>query len=178
MAYINIETKVYPVSEQDIRLAYPNTSFSVPFQAPEEYAPVLNSPRPTVPNPVLQFARETTPQLDELGNWMQQFEVVDIYSDYTDSEGVLHTKAKQEAEAIARDEAQKKASNKARAEQMLKESDWYEGQSVSDSTKSIYLSNINEIMDYRMALRMIAVNPPMVVENWPVKPDNIWVTNE
>lgn len=174
MAYINTITNEYPVSELDIRLANPNTSFPVPFQASEPYAPVLESPLPNIPNPVLQRAREVTPQQDSLGNWMRTYEVVDIYSEYTDELGVTHTKLEQEAEAIARDEQVKKLANKQQAERLLLESDWYESPSVSDVTQPIYLENIEEIISYRVQLRLLATNPPVVVETWPIKPDNVW----
>lgn len=106
MAYINTQTLAYPVYESQIRAEYPNTSFPKPFVAPEPYAPVLNSPQPTY-NQVLQIVREITPVKDG-ANWMQQWEIADKYQDYTDDEGVFHSKAEQEAEAIAKDEADKK----------------------------------------------------------------------
>lgn len=176
MAYINTQTNQYPITESEIRAENPNTSFAIPFQAPEPYAPVLNSPTPVVPNPVLQFAREITPKQDELGNWMQQFEIVDIYSDYTDVEGVLHTKAEQEAAAIAKDEDAKKAANKAQAESLLKETDWVEVPSVSDVNRIPHLANYEEFMSYRMALRTIAVTPSVTVTEWPVLPTENWIT--
>lgn len=178
MAYINTETNQYPVSEADIRAANPNTSFSSPFQAPEPYAVVFIAPVPTVDNPILQFAREIAPVLTSKGHYEQAFEVVDKFADYTDADGNVVTKAEQEAAAIAADEAAKKVAVKAHAEQLLKDTDYLEGPSVSDSTKSVYLANLAEIVDYRVALRAIAVNPPVVVTEWPVKPDNVWATNE
>lgn len=174
MAYINTETNQYPVSEADIRAANPNTSFSSPFQAPEPYAVVFIAPMPAVDNPVLQFAREIAPVLTNKGHYEQAFEVVDKFADYTDEEGNTVTKAEQEAAAIAADEEQKKAANKAQAERLLQEDDWVENPSASDTTKPIYLANYDEIMDYRIALRMIAVNPPVVVVAWPTKPEKIW----
>ena len=177
MAYINTQTNQYPVSEQDIRNEYPNTSFAIPFQAPEKYAVVFPSPVPTVDNPVIQFARETTPVLTDKGHYEQVWEVVDIFADYTDAEGNVVTKAEQEDTAIARDEDSKKSANKRQAESLLQETDWVENPSVSDATKPVYLSNFAEIMDYRIALRVIAINPTVTVE-WPVKPDNVWTTNE
>lgn len=77
MSYINTETMQYPVSEQDIRNEYPNTSFPVPFVAPEQFAPVLNSPTPTY-DPITQGYREVTPTEDTLGNWMRTYEVFDL----------------------------------------------------------------------------------------------------
>jgi hypothetical protein len=163
MSYINTTTKQYPVSEQDIRNQYPNTSFPVPFQAPEEFAVVFLAPTPTVENPILQTTREIAPVLTDKGHYEQAYEIVDIYSDYTDADGKVITKAEQEAAAIAKDEQTKKDANKARATQLLKETDWVEVPSVSDTTKTPHLTNFSEFMDYRMELRAIAVNPPVIV---------------
>ena len=46
MAYINTHTQQYPVSEAQIRAAYPHTSFSIPFVAPEPYVWVFPTPQP------------------------------------------------------------------------------------------------------------------------------------
>ena len=74
MAYINIETQAYPVSEQEIRNTFPNTSFPTPFSPPEGYAPVLESPVPTY-DPITEGYREVTPTQDTLGNWMRVYDV-------------------------------------------------------------------------------------------------------
>lgn len=180
MAYINTKTNQYPVSEQDIRNEFPNISFPTPFAA-EGYEVVFPAPAPTVDNPVLQIAREIAPVIVENAEkdrqWYQQaWEIIDIYSDYTDADGTVHTKAEQEAAAIARDEQTKKDANKQQAMRLLKETDWVEVPSVSDTTKIPHLGNYTEFMDYRLALRLIAVNPPVVVEKLPVLPEEIWVT--
>lgn len=174
MAYINTQTNQYPVSEQDIRNEYPNTSFAIPFQAPEGYAVVFPSPVPTVDNPVIQFARETTPVLTDKGHYEQAWEISDIYSDYIDPEGVLHTKAEQEAEAIARNDEQLKQKNKQNAMSLLQATDWVENNSVRDDSKVIHLINYSEFDAYRDALRLIAVNPPVKVDTWPTKPEEVW----
>lgn len=90
VAYINITSQQYPISEQDIRNLNPNTSFSLPFVAPEPYAWVFPSPQPTVTN--LQVVREIAPELTVLGHYEQRWEVVDKFQD-TETE----TKAEQEA---------------------------------------------------------------------------------
>jgi len=105
--YLNTLDGTYPHSETSIRAAYPNTSFPATFVPPPEYQIVFPAPAPTVPNPVIQIAREVTPVVSSKGNYEQTWEIVDIFSDYTDSEGVLHTKADQEAAAIAADQATK-----------------------------------------------------------------------
>ena len=78
MAYLNLNTQQYPISEQEIHNLYPNTSFTVPFKAPEEFAWVFPSPQPEVTN--LQFAREIAPALSSKGNYEQQWEVQDKFS--------------------------------------------------------------------------------------------------
>ena len=102
MNYINTTTGEYPVSESMVRLAYPNTSFSVPFQAPEEYSFVFQAPQPTF-DALTQSVREVKPVLTDKGHWEQRWEVVPLFSEYTDSSGVLHTIQEQEAVAIAND---------------------------------------------------------------------------
>lgn len=75
--YINTTTNQYPISEQDIRNSNPNTSFSNPFNPPEEYQVVFPAPIPDY-NPISQFIREISPELTILGSYEQRFEVVDL----------------------------------------------------------------------------------------------------
>ena len=77
MSYINTTSNQYPVSEQEIRAANPNTLFTSPFSPPEGYAPALESPTPTY-DPITQGYREVTPAQDSLGNWMRTYEVFDL----------------------------------------------------------------------------------------------------
>lgn len=74
--YINTQT-LQRTSESDIRAAFPNTSFPVPFAAPEGYAWVFPSPPPEF-NPVTQRAQETAPVLTAKGHYEQQWEIVDL----------------------------------------------------------------------------------------------------
>lgn len=91
MAYINLETQAYPVSELDIRLAFPNTSFSTPFSPPDGYAPVLESPTPTY-DPITEGYREVTPEQDSLGNWMRTYEVYDLDPEQAAANQAEHVK--------------------------------------------------------------------------------------
>lgn len=104
--YINIDTSQYPVSESDIKAAFPNTSFPVPFTPPDGYAWVFPAPQPSY-DPVIRIVRETAPELTVKGTWEQRWEVVPKFSEYTDDQGVTHTVAEQEAAAIAADQAAK-----------------------------------------------------------------------
>lgn len=71
--YIHLATGQYPVSEADIRAANPNTSFPVPFVAPEQYAVVF--PSPAVYDPATQVATEAAPVLTNKGHWEQAWTV-------------------------------------------------------------------------------------------------------
>lgn len=104
--YINTQTKQYPVSESEIRSAFSNTSFPVPFQAPEEYAVVFTAPKPEY-DQVIKACVEDTPELTDKGTWQQTWKIIPAFTEYTDEEGVLHTVQEQEAAAIARDAAEK-----------------------------------------------------------------------
>jgi len=99
MAYINKTTLQYPVSEQDIRSEFPNTSFPALFVPPEEYAVVFDGPKPAY-NPLTQTVREAAPALSVKGNYEQQWEVVNIYTTQSEEDAVL-------AEALATRKAAK-----------------------------------------------------------------------
>jgi len=67
-----------------------------------------------------------------------------------------------------------KAQNKIHAESLLQATDWTENPSARNTEKTPHLVNCDEFDDYRVALRAIAVNPPVTVTEWPVKPDKVW----
>lgn len=70
---------------------------------------------------------------------------------------------------------QLRQSNKQNAVNLLLETDWTDLPSVADPEKSSpFLANQREFIAYRNELRRIAVNPPVVVEIWPKKPDSVW----
>lgn len=118
--YINKTTKQYPVTEQDIRNQNPNTSFSIPFIAPEEYALVFDTPKPEH-NVVIQIAREIAPVLTKKGTYEQKWEIVSKFVEYTDEAGVVHTVADQEAAAIAADQEAKDAAAREEAKRKREE---------------------------------------------------------
>lgn len=65
--------------------------------------------------------------------------------------------------------------NKAQAMSLLQVTDWVELPSVSDPTSTPHLTNVNDFLAYRTAIRTIAVNPPTEPAEFPVKPEEIWV---
>lgn len=78
--YINTTTNEYPISESQIRAAFPNTSFANPFVAPEGYALVFTTPQPDHDR-LTQSVREATPQLSSKGTWEQAWEIVALDAD-------------------------------------------------------------------------------------------------
>jgi hypothetical protein len=105
MSYLNTQTGVYPLSEQDIRIQYPNTSFSYPFNPPEEYTYVFPAPLPTY-STVTEIVREAAPVLTNKGHWEQTWEILPKFQEYTDDAGITHSVADQVSSAIAFAEAQ------------------------------------------------------------------------
>ena len=67
-----------------------------------------------------------------------------------------------------------KNENKDFALTKLKNSDWVELPSVSATTSKPHLTNVDEFIVYRNALREIAVNPVDGIITWPVKPVELW----
>ena len=97
--YINTQTNQYPISEQEIKSAYPNTSFPSPFNPPDGYQWVFPAPQPTH-TPIIETVREIAPVLIN-GHYEQRWKVVDVFKDYLDEDDVLHTKQDQETAALA-----------------------------------------------------------------------------
>lgn len=75
MAYLNTQTNAYPVSEAEIRAEFSQTSFGIPFVAPEPYVWVFPAPRPGH-NALTQYVREIPPALTQLGHYEQRWEVL------------------------------------------------------------------------------------------------------
>jgi hypothetical protein len=70
---------------------------------------------------------------------------------------------------------QNRESNKTVASERLYETDWTTIPDVSNpAVSNPYLLNAEEFAKYRSKIRAIAVNPPVTVSEWPVKPDEIW----
>ena len=69
------------------------------------------------------------------------------------------------------------AQNKHTAVQKLKNTDWTTIPDVADPTKSNpYLSNSQDFVVYRNAVRQYAINPVSGNINWPATPQEVWTT--
>ena len=78
------------------------------------------------------------------------------------------------AEDIAAREASKRLDNQRMAKQALLDTDWCEMPSVRNTSVTPHLANGTEYDTYRLTLRQIVIDPPIVVETWPEKPESVW----
>lgn len=155
MAYFYKSDTQQVQSESEIRAEFPNTSFPIPFQAPEGYAPILESPAPTTTT--YQSAFQNGVEQDSLGNYVWAWTIVDWNQEQIDAY-----------------DAQQKENNKKQAEKLLQESDWSQYADVTNPLNMPHLTNGDEWVTYRSSVRALAINPPVTVETWPTKPEEQW----
>ena len=126
--------------------------------------PVLPAPKPTEGIGAYQTVRRNGVTQDVNGNWLQSWEISDMFADYTDEEGVVHTKAEQEAvyqTVLDTDAAER---NRNERDRLIAETDWW---ASSDLTMTA------EQTAYRQALRDITTHanwPHLEEADWPTKP--------
>ena len=85
--YINTTTMQLQ-TESEIRAANPNTSFPVPFMAPDGYAYVFPAPQPSY-NPVTQRVQASTPELTNLGHWERRWEVAELFETQEEKDAAI-----------------------------------------------------------------------------------------
>lgn len=79
-------------------------------------------------------------------------------------------------EEIAERQEAERQSNKGQAEMLLQQTDWTATIDINNPEYSNpYLGNQPEFLAYRSQVRQIAINPPVTVEAWPVKPEEVWI---
>ena len=140
-------------SPTDLRLANPETSFPAVLTdeclAEWDVYPC----QPTEP-PVVDYTQNLTmgePALID-GVWTQTWVVTPA-----------------SPEEIAAREAEMRQANKQQASTLLTETDYTDLPNTADK-----ILNMPSILAYREALRIIAINPPLTVDQWPVKPQTDW----
>lgn len=158
--YYQPTTQAFFATHSDIRIAlnvsFPDTITDAQLAEFGIYPIVHTTP---VYDPITQNATETYPVQDEkTGLWMEQW----IITDATPEE-------------IAARQNAARASNKQTATQMMLDTDWTELPSVTNLSLTPHLANEAEFIAYRVALRAIAVDPPIEVEAWPIRPAEQWV---
>lgn len=164
--YVKLENNIpvkWPVAEYEVRASKPNDS--LPEYISDELALELGfgvfivNGYPAEYNAQWQNIEETTPVLKD-GKYHQSYKITEKYT-------------AEEKQQIILD--QQKLLNEQRAKQLLQESDWTEYPSTADTSKTPHLTNLNEWIDYRVALRAIVIDPQVVVE-FPVIPSKQWST--
>jgi hypothetical protein len=149
-------------TQGEIRRLNPSTSFPrVWNQDTCDYIgidPVLNAPKPEVTN--LQQVLADGVEQDALSNWVDKWRVADKFSDYTDEDGVVHTKAEQEAAFLQGLEDTAFESLRTERNRLLAETDW---------TASTDVTMTAEMTEYRKALRDLPANTADVFN--PVYPE-------
>ena len=159
--YYQPATKEFFATHSDIRIAL-NVSFPevITDEQLAEFGiyPIVG----TTPeyDPMTQNATETYPvQDEETGLWMEQW---------------IITQAT--AEEIASRQAAAREANKQQATQLMLDTDWTELPSVTNTSLTPHLVNEADFVAYRVALRAIAVNPPITIEpqDWPARPIEQW----
>lgn len=165
------EIVIYPYTFSNLQAENPYTNFGdntdVSFWFPQTNAatelgyslwPVLQTPSPSI-DALTQYIYEGAPTFTN-GQWYQTWVVM------------TNTPEQQ-----AYKDGLAKQSNKEQASSLLSATDWTSIPSVADPAQSNpYLANQAAFLEYRNQLRAIAVNPPVVVQSWPVKPDEVWET--
>lgn len=148
---IRIRSTGQVMYESEFRSLNPNTSLPAQISADVlnefDADPVLNGAQPT-PTFYQVIVQDGVEQIN--GQWFTKFICVDM-----------------DDEAKAAKDSQYKAANKAKAEKLLAETDWTQ---VAD----VPLLNKDEFVAYRTAIRAIALNPPVTVEQWATKPEEVW----
>ena len=121
---------------------------------------VLATPQPT-PADYQRVVRDGVTQ-DANGNWVQNWDIVWMFSDTTAEDGTVTTKAEHEAAYQARLDTETANRNRSVRDNKLSETDFY---ALSDVTMS------TEMQTYRQALRDITDH-----DNWPNLEDADWPT--
>jgi hypothetical protein len=143
-----------PQPNRVLQEKYPTVSFPVEPQPSDldefgygVYIPVV------APNAeVYQKVVEGTPEQHDNQKWYQVWEIVDMTPEEIDDKN-----------------KSLRANNKKVASQLLSYTDWTQMPDVD-------LVNKADFTAYRAEVRAIALNPPVTVSDWPVKPEEVWST--
>ena len=124
--------------------------------------PVIASPKPEPSGDYKTVVRNGVEQ-DANGNWVWAWTENDMFQEYTDEDGVTHSVADQRAAYDAQNTATLSASERAKRDSLLKETDHF---GLSDVTMSA------EMTTYRQALRDVPQQEgfPSTI-TWPTKPE-------
>ena len=155
-------------SQGEWRRHHANTSFPRVWTQATLDSLMLDAVFPT-PQPdagQYQTAVRDGVEQDAKGNWVERWTIRDMFAEYTDDEGVTHTKAEQEQAYQAGLDATAATSVRAQRDRLLAETDWIV---IMHTERGTNIPAEWEL--YRQALRDITGQAgfPHQVE-WPVKP--------
>ena len=123
--------------------------------------PVLESPKPA-PSADYKSVVSNGVEQDANGNWVYAWTEQDMFQEYTDDDGVTHSVADQQAAYDAANTATLAAEERAKRDNLLKETDHY---ALSDVAMSA------EMTTYRQALRDVPGQSKFPASiTWPEKP--------
>ena len=125
--------------------------------------PIFETPKPEAGE--YQNAVRNGVEKDAKGNWVWGWAIRDMFSDYTDEDGVAHTKAEQEAAYQAGLDEKAAEGVRTKRNTLLAESDWTQ---VADAPV-----DATAWATYRQGLRDITDHvsfPYLTDEDWPVAP--------
>lgn len=151
-------------SQGEWRRHYKNTSLPRTWTAATlqglKLEAVLEAPKPTAGQ--YQTVARNGVEQDANGNWITAWAVREMFADYTDEEGVTHTKAEQEAAYQAKLDADAAQAVRTQRDALLAETDYL---ALSDNTLPA------DMASYRQSLRDITSQDGFPHEvTWPVKP--------
>lgn len=122
--------------------------------------PVLKSPKPDAGQ--YQTVVRNGVEQNSNDNWIEAWQIVDMFADTTDEDGNVTTKEEHETAYQASLDNQAATTNRDKRTRLLSETDWT---ALSDITMT------DEMTTYRQALRDITTH-----ENWPYLSEDDWPT--
>ena len=128
--------------------------------------PVLRSPAATVG--AYQVSVRDGVVQDANGNWVENYVARDMFQDYTDEDGVSHTKAEQEAAYQAGLDAKTAEGHRTTRNKLLADSDWTQmnDSPLSNEDKTAWATYRQELRD----MSDLASWPNIADDDWPVAP--------
>ena len=127
---------------------------------------VLEAPKPTTGQ--YETAARNGVTQDANNNWVTAWEVRDMFTSYTDEEGVFHSKLEQEQAYQAGLDSKVAESNRTKRDGLLDDTDWTQmnDSPLSNEAKTAWAT-------YRQELRGITdldAWPNLEDDDWPVQP--------
>lgn len=153
----------YPYTLAQLYAEHPNTSFPANMTAQQladfGVVTVVVTGKPSHDSLTQDVVELTPVYSQERSRWEQTWQVVAA-----------------SAEEIAAREAAAKEANENQAKLLLQDSDWADLASVRNASLTPHLVNAGDFDTYRLALRTIAIDPPVAVSEWPSRPTAVWST--